>query len=245
MTENCSTMNCEDFRQAIAADPGATDAALAAHAAECAACREYRNEYRALDEKIAAALSIPVPELSMPELDAPQGTNVVELKRRPRFAPPTWFGLAAGLALAAFFGLQLMQPDLDDVPLAAQVLEHLDHEPYSRVVTTVAVPERTLDAVVTNDVAELSPGIGLVTYARSCVINGKSIPHLVIQGERGPVTLLMMPDEPIEQAIPLDGNGVNGIILPLGDGSIAIVGERDESIENIQNRVVDSVKWKT
>ena len=238
-------MKCEEFRETIWAEPAATGSALDAHAAQCPACRACRDEARALDARIAAALAIDLPDLKMPDLDTTTGADVVQLKRRPRFSQPTWFGLAAGLALAAFFGLQLMQSDVDTAPLAAQVLEHLDHEPGSRVVTSVAVPERTLDAVVGKEVAELTPGIGLITYARSCVINGRAIPHLVIQGERGPVTLLLMPDEPIEHSIALEGEGVNGVILPLGGGSIAIVGERDEPIDAISNRVVDSVKWKT
>ncbi len=246
MTENEATMmTCDEFREAIAAEPGAAGDGLAKHAETCAACRAIRDEFVALDARIERALAIPVPELRIPELEAPATAKVVALRPRPRVTPPAWFGIAAGLALAAFFGLQFQQSGQQALPLAAQVIGHLDHEPGSLRVTTVAVPERTLDAVVSNEVSELKRDIGLITYARSCVINGKTIPHLVIQGERGPVTLLLMPDEPVDAAVPLLGEGINGVILPVGGGSIAIVGERDEPLGEIQDRVVDSVKWKT
>lgn len=238
-------MTCDEYREVIAAEPGASAVDLAAHAEDCAECRALRDEFRALDARIAKALAIPVPGFRVPELEAPATAEVVALPRRPRVSPPAWFGIAAGLALAAFFGLQLQQTGDEALPLAAQVIGHLDHEPGSLRVTTVAVPERTLNAVVSNDVSELDAKIGLITYARSCVINGRAIPHLVIQGEKGPVTLLLMPDEPVDGAVPLEGEGVNGVILPVGGGSIAIVGERDEALGEIQNRVVDSVKWKT
>lgn len=240
-------MDCETFRERVAAEPAVADEALEAHAAGCAECRQKRDAWRALDERIARALAVPVPELRMPALDAANGDNVVALERspRPRFSGPAWFGLAAGLALAAFFGLQFTKLEDSSLPLAEQVIAHLDHEQYSRVVTDVPVPERTLEAVVGNDVAELNPGVGLVTYARSCVINGKLVPHLVIQGQRGPVTLLLMPAEPVDGPVPLEGEGVNGVILPVGGGSIAIVGERDEPLEKIREQVVNSVKWKT
>jgi hypothetical protein len=122
-------------------------------------------------------------------------------------------------------------------------MAHLDHEPNALQVSDERVSERRLDKVVRAKVADVNEEIGLITYARTCVINGNRIPHLVIQGESGPVTLLLMPDEEIEDAIPLDGQGVHGVILPLGHGSIAIIGEREERIGEIQDRVIDSVKW--
>lgn len=235
-------MNCDDYKEAIAARPDGGFDGGPEHAAGCADCRALAADYRALDARIARALAIEVPPLSLPPLA--DTAEVVAIRPRRRVPQPAWFGLAAGLALAAFFGLQFAERGTSDLSLPEQVIAHLDHEQDSRVATDVAVSERTLESVVNNDV-ELRSGIGLVTYARSCVINGKVIPHLVVQGERGPVTLLLMPDEPVDGPIPLEGKAVNGIILPVGDGSIAIVGERDEPLDVIEERVIDSVKWKT
>lgn len=246
MNEQTTDMNCEKYQEAIAADPTESFEGGREHADACGDCRALREEYRALDARIESALAIKVPALQMPELpEIASGDNVVSLASRKRFTTPVWFGLAAAFAMAAYFGLLTLNSTEPGLSLADQVIAHLDHEEGSRIVTDVAVPERTLDSVVSNHVAEMNSGIGLITYARSCVVNGKSIPHLVIQGERGPVTLLLMPDEAIDQAIPLDGVSINGVILPNGNGSIAIIGERGERLEAIGNRVVNSVKWKT
>lgn len=236
-------IDCEEFRKAVGASPSEETEALARHEAECADCRAWRGELKSLDETLARALAVPVPEPAMPALDDADGERIVEMRRRP--SVPAWFGIAAGIALAAYVGLFALSRSGPERSLAEQVIAHMDHEAASRVVTDVAVPERTLNAVVSNRVARMGPGIGLVTYARSCVINGKTIPHLVVQGENGPITLLLMPDEPVDSAVPLEGESITGIILPVGDGSVAIVGERDQDIRAIGNRVVDSVKWKT
>jgi hypothetical protein len=53
-----------------------------------------------------------------------------------------------------------------------------------------------------------------------------------------------MPDEMIDSAIALNGKGVNGVILKVGGGSVAIVGEREEQLDQIQQRVIDSVEWE-
>ena len=86
---------------------------------------------------------------------------------------------------------------------------------------------------------------GLITYAQTCVINGKKVPHLVIQGKNGPVTVLLMPDEMVDGAVEIEGESINGVILPVGNGSIAIVGEDGERLDKIQESVMHSVTWST
>ena len=49
----------------------------------------------------------------------------------------------------------------------------------------------------------------------------------------------------ISAAIPLIGENINGVILPVGAGSIAIIGVRDERLEEIEKSVVNSVMWST
>jgi hypothetical protein len=129
--------------------------------------------------------------------------------------------------------------------LAAQVLSHLDHEPNALLPTNTEVAEQRLAQVVNDEVGTMDRNIGLVTYAMSCVINGRTIPHLVIQGEKGPITLLLMPEEMVSMPVPLIGESINGVILPVGNGSIAIIGQRNERLDDIKKRVVNSVEWST
>ncbi len=240
-------MNCNDYQIAIGADPTSTPEGGDAHVSSCKTCAAYRQAMLLLDARIVSAVEIDVPPLVMPALPPIESDNVVPLatRRTAKLGMPAWIGIAAAFALAAVIGVQLIGSEpAQQLTLAEQVLEHLDHEAGSRVVTNVSVSADTLHAAVDDSLESVDDSIGLITYARSCEINGRSIPHLVIQGEKGPVTLLLMPDEMIGEAIRLDGQGVNGVILPVGDGSVAIVGERDERLEEIEKRVVDSVEWR-
>jgi len=241
-------MNCEDYRKAIAAGPSETFDGAAEHVAACASCRAYRDEMLRFDETIRAALRVDVPPLRMPDLPSLRDDeNVVSLPRtrRPRMTPPAWLGLAAGIVLAAVVGGRLFGPGPSYASLADEVIAHLDHEPGALRRVSTPVSARSLQAVIEDDVEEMDEAIGLITYARSCVINGRTVPHLVMQGAAGPITLLLLPDEHVDNAIPLQGESVNGVILPVGDGSIAIIGERDERLDEIEQRVIDSVRWKT
>jgi hypothetical protein len=236
-------MNCEDYRQAIAADPSYDGGD--AHLSACSDCRAFRDDMRALDRRIVRALAIEVPSLSMPELPAVDTADVVPLAGRPRFTMPAWMAVAAVLVLGAFIGIRMLGSNVTYPSLADEIVAHLDHEPYALRVTDRPVEAGRLARVVPASVANMNHDAGLITYAQTCVINGRKIPHLVVQGERGPVTILLLPDEMIDAATPIEGESINGILLPVGSGSVAIIGERDEQLDSIQENVVNSVTWST
>ena len=243
MSQMNKMMNCKDYKEALTADPGFEDES--GHVDSCASCQAYRTEILALDAKIAVAMSINVPDLKMPELPDLEADKVVSLAARRRMPKPVWFALAATVLLAVFIGVRT--PDMNSMggTLEEQVIAHLDHEPGALRVTNTPVSDSRLQEVVPGDVAVMNHNAGLITYAQSCIINGKTIPHLVIQGEYGPVTILLMPDEKIDEAKSLDGINVQGVILPVGNGSIAIIGDREEQLDRIKQNILDSVTWST
>ncbi len=241
-----TNMNCEQYREAIAADPSESFDGGALHAAECSSCTAYKSEIKALDVRISAALQIDVPELTMPELPSMASEEkVVDIaSRRPlAWSTPAWIGLAASVVLATVIGVRVINTTEDYGTLAEQVVAHLDFEPKSLTVTDVAVSDERLYSVVRPAIATLDRDLGLISSAMSCKINGREVPHLVVQGERGPITILLMPHEMIDMPIPLDGQSIEGVILPLGEGSIAIIGERGESIDRVRTKVIENVKW--
>ena len=240
-------MDSKDYKEIIAADPSAPIDVSGLDADQVAEAEAFRAEMRALDEQISRALAIDVPELQMPELPdlGEDEGNIVEMPvgNKRHFSTPAWLGIAASIALVAVFAGRLFTGAESYDSLADEVIAHLEHEPLALTVTSTPVAERRLLNVVNRSGVEIETDVGLVTYAKSCVINGKTVPHLVIQGKLGPITLLLMPDEKVDNAVPLTGESINGVILPVGDGSIAIIGEREENLNEIEKRVVDSVTW--
>ena len=190
-------MKCEDYKQAIATDPSWEGGE--AHLSECAACQGYRDDMQALDRRIQQALSLRVPELDVPELPELDTEKVVALSARRRISTPAWFAVAATVVIVAFVGVRMAGSDVTYPSLADEIVAHLDHEPRALKVTDKPVSDRALVRVVPASIAEMNHEAGLITYARTCVINGKKIPHLVIQGEFGPVTILLMPDEKMDR----------------------------------------------
>lgn len=230
-------MNCEDYRRAIAAEP---DTELG-HAASCAACRAYRDELRALDVELRAALELPLPALELPELPQLDTADVAVLPRRR----PLWLAAAASVAAIALVAFMSLRQPMPASSLAEEILAHLEHEPYALEVTDRAVSDERLARIVPARVATLDHEAGLITYAQSCVIRGQRVPHLVLQGARGPVTILLMPEQKVDAPEPIEGRHMNGVILPVGDGSIAIIGDDGEDLRRIEMRLRNSVAWTT
>ena len=234
-------MNCEEYRQEIAAQPAFDGGA--GHLSECVECQAFRKEILALNEKISQALALDVPALTLPELPAIDDSNVVSLRARAPRRAAGWFAVAATVLLAAVVGVRMFGVGVTYDSLADEVLAHLDHEPYALRPSTTPVSDERLTRIVPASVADLDHSAGLITYAQSCKINGKTVPHLVVQGERGPITILLMPQETIAEAIALDGDNTHGVILPVGSGSVAIIGAREEPLERVEKSVLDSVRW--
>ncbi len=238
-------MDCNELKNRILADPSATfdEDELAS----CEGCKELLEEARAMDAKLAKAMAIDVPPLSMPELPDIDTDNVVGLPARRGGTAPIWLATAAAVTLAAFLGINtFVGHDHGDLSITDQIIAHMDHEPYSLVVTDVPVSDSRLNRIVPTSIANVSHDAGLITYAESCEINGNVVPHLVIQGERGPVTIILLPDEKTDAPTPFEGGGFSGLLVPVGEGSIAIIGEEGpENLDRIREKFVSSAAWST
>ena len=200
----------------------------------------------ALERRIARALELPVPQLRMPELPDIDSGKLAAIKLPRRTLPPVWLALAASAALAALVAIgdaRLFGGAPHHGSLAEEILAHLDHEPHALRVSDEAVSDARLTRIVPANLATLDHSAGLITYVQTCKINGKLSPHLVIQGKSGPVTVILMPEERVRSAQTITGERINGVILPVGNGSIAIIGGEDEDLEPIQRRLIDSVTW--
>ena len=201
-----------------------------------------------MDAKIRAAMEVNIPEHII--LRDPWDATVTDLSEaRDRAASaesPVWLrplALAASLVAAVTLAAALW-PAPGNSPLAEEVLAHLAHEPDAMVVSKEAVPEDLLAAVLSPRVEVALTDLGLVTYVRDCGFQGENVPHLVIQGEAGPVMLLFMKNIKLDRVVPVRGEGYRGIVMPLGEGSIAIVGTDAEPVNRIRERMDRTVRWR-
>jgi hypothetical protein len=231
------------YRRAVLADPHDADAELAHHRESCEECSAYTERLLGFEEKLERALRV-TPRAAA----AAPGTVVTPLRRPRRQAlARRWFAMAAsvlvGLVIAG--GLWLAAPHAS---LAADVVAHMAGEPQAWTRTDVPVPSPELDFVLRNTRMRLRPDAGMVTYAQSCLFRGHRVPHLVVQSDMGPVTVMVLVHESVSKPTPFDEEGYRGVILPVaGHGSLAVLAKDQSgdlaSVEKVAAQVQAAIEW--
>src|SRR5258708_29525077 len=143
--------------------------------------------------------------------------NVVPLRGRSRTAlrSPAYrkrmLAMAASVlvALVVAGGLWLSAPGAS---LAADVVTHMREEPQAWRRTDVPVPDPKLENVLRDSHVRLAArgGAGMVSYASSCRYRGHQVPHLVLQTDAGPVTVMVLVHERAPKPVRFDEKAYRG-----------------------------------
>lgn len=229
-------MDCLEFRRLAGADPQHPAAAVLAHAADCPRCAGYLRQTLDLDRHILAALSVPVVP-PIPGRATGAAAAVKGLGRR------RWYALAASIVAGVLVG-SLLWVGGPRNSLAQDVLAHMDHEPEAFVVTTTPADDAVLGRVLERGGIRLRPEVGTVSYANSCRFRGRTVPHLVVQTDGGPVTVMVLRHERSDAPVHFAEHGYSGTIVPAGPGSIAVIGGPGTDLEQITDRVLAAVDWE-
>jgi len=220
-------MNCAEARLLIGADPENSNAALEEHLRSCEACRQFRKEMRALDADIHRALE------HTPESGA---------ARPPAAAWRPW-ALAASVLLAVLGGTVIWLARPGDT-LARELVAHVQAEPDSWLAAQ-QLSGASIDAALRGAGVELGISSDRIHYAQSCWFRGHYVPHLVVETTRGPVTLLILRHESVSSARKFHEDGMRGVLVPSGSGSIAIISRGDGDLENVAQALTQDVRWLT
>lgn len=220
-------MICEDARLAIGADPDAAGSELEEHVRGCADCRAWREEMQRLNADLRRALEEP-PNLGVP---------------RPRQAPPVWreYALAAGVVLAMAAGLAvwlLLPAD----SLARDVVAHVKGEPESWL-STHNVSAGSIDHALRSSGITLDLASDKIVYAQSCWFRGHYVPHLVVETAHGPATVLILRHEHVKAPDEFREGGMTGVIVPAGDGSIAVLAQGHRRVDDVAGELRGEVRW--
>jgi len=73
-------------------------------------------------------------------------------------------------------------------------------------------------------------------------VHGRAVPHLVVQSTAGPAMVLLLPGERLAREEVLDQDGLRGVLIPVGDGTIGIVAADPAAVEAVRQRVTQAVE---
>jgi hypothetical protein len=229
-------MNCIAFRRALSVRPGSEDPAVLAHRRACAECEAFARRQAAFERALGDAVRIPVPEGLASRVLVAHGVGLEGVRRVRRRR------LRLAFVASAAFGLLVSWLGSKPEPLDRAVVTHIDRE-RSHLVDRWDLSPDQVNQVLAPLGISVAAGVGPVHYAGTCPIRKHLGAHLVLEGEKGPVTVLLMPGEPVPRRLMVHDGEFEGIIVPAGDGSVAIVGQPGERLDGIERRVRLAVRF--
>jgi hypothetical protein len=240
-------MDCAHYRRSLLADPRDPEPALAEHREGCGECRLYTERLLHFESRLDRALRVAVPDSAVPPAAGGRPAPDRTMPLRGRASRRGWLAMAASvlLATAVAAGLWLSVPRSS---LASDVVTHMREEPDAWRRTDVPVPGRALQDVLRDSHLRLTAQAGVVSYANSCAFRGHRVPHLVVQTESGPVTVMVLVHERVSEPVEFDEQGYRGVIVSVpGHGSLAVLTRGPtpglETTLHIARRVQGSIVW--
>ena len=222
-------MTCEDLRLRIGADPDTADRELEEHLRGCAGCSAFREEMRRLNADIRRALADP------PEIRVASPRRAATAGRWREYALAASVVLAMTVTLAVW----LLRPTDS---LAREVVQHVKGEPDSWL-STINVSPGALDHALRTSGVGLDLASDKIVYAQSCWFRGHYVPHLVVQTNHGPATVLILRHEQVTAPDEFHEGGMTGVIMPAGDGSIAVLARGKVRMDDVAGELRQDVHW--
>lgn len=215
--------DCRRARLHIGADPQHLPEEVAAHLAGCAECRRFRDETLALDGRVHAALELPLERF------------------RPRARPVRRFALAASLVLGVLLagGAWVLRPA---TALARDVVTHVEEEADSWGASQRLSPEEIAEILRTAG-AHLDTSLPVV-YGYPCPFRGRPIAHLVVRTAEGPRTIMLLPHDHVRWRKKFARDGLQGVLLPAGKGSIAVLSRDGVVPDALADELVSRVRFE-
>ena len=99
-----------------------------------------------------------------------------------------------------------------------------------------------VDAVLKRTKVQLGPLNRDVVFVQTCFFRGRLVPHFVVRTARGPVAVMILPNETLKAPEHFNDSGYSGVLLPDGGhGSVAVLSRSDVNMEQEGRAVLSAL----
>ncbi|NVD06202.1 DUF3379 domain-containing protein [Vibrio sp. JPW-9-11-11] len=236
-----------EFRRRIMSDPKCRDKDIVAAIQTSDKHNQFADEIGELDKKIAKAMLVDVPDDLADRILFNQTSSLEEQTViRPTFARKA-MAMAASIAFVA--GLLVGQVNWGNIvvtpaeaSLASTAIKHVvDEKPFVEHLDE-QVPSSQINAKMAPFDHQLAANFPYhVYYLNHCGFGQSNALHMVFQGQKGKVTLFLTGIS-AEQAVDFNQEGMSGVIEPMGNNSLILVGEQGENVAIIVQKLSSIIK---
>ena len=136
------------------------------------------------------------------------------------------------------------EPEYVQADIGAVALEHVKSEYFLTAKANENATLQTVNAKLAVYGAEAKEGLGNVLFVNYCSFKGTSALHMILNGEKGRVTVFVVPEDgDFKPSAEFRDDHFKGISEQIGKASVVIVGEPDEPLEMMKQKLEQSIKW--
>lgn len=253
-----------EFRKRVYADPHQLDQEILDAASTNPRLQRILDETTEMEDKLrelllddvapeslrARLLALPGREPDNPDLAASSATN----------SPKPWyrhFALAASLVLAVGASASFFVdrgPNAAELAFGNEVIAHIYHEAAEidainagTLLATFSTP--VINQVMANSGSHLNNVEFLqqmpVRYANPCLIASPyNSSHLILQSRNGAIHIIAADNEPVRREFPISDERFSGIVVPLGNGNLIVIGEKNQDLDNFRDLFSENLEWQ-
>ena len=235
-------MNDLEYRRRIYINPRDKSEEILAKQGQDEDANQFAIEMNELEDMLEEVMDIKIPERLVDQIL----TQSVDKRAHHKSWLGTRYTAAAALAASVLLFSSVIftnwfQADNDLHSLVMQhVYEELDYLNFDQ-----PFPAETAHTMINLVGGKISSPLDNLRYAVLCQIQDTTSVHLLIKGRHGIITVLLMPNNQLDQSLSIDDPRFHGLIVTNGAGSIAIIGDKGEPILDVLNSLTKSLAWQT
>ena len=242
-------MNDKQFTELAHANPHDTSEEFLRAAKESPERERLVTELKAFDSKLSAALKSVTAQDSLQEslLNIPAG-HTVEAANDNSWR--RYSALAATLIFAVVIVFQTNTSDPENLEqvVFTHIYDELDFLTMTDQIVTLDSANELMNSLVGGHFEQTDVTRNIeINVAKDCLIALENAMiqgvHMVIKGEKGPMTVMLIPTESVEDEVHFSDNRFDGIISPFPGGNLVVMGEKEEEILQFNNLIAGNISW--
>ena len=230
------------FRHTAIATPNDKDKAFLQRQAESEQDKALVNEAKQFDRELQSLLKVDLPE-DLTEKILLEQSYAIEKKKR---LSHRWH-IAIAVSIAFIIGISL--PQLNNlislpVDIGRVAMLHVQQEYYFTAKIDEQASRASVNAKLASYGGRVNGELGNIFFVNHCDFEGTSALHLIMQGEKGRVTVFVVPDDAKFIETPVFNNQhLKGLTEKMGSANVVIVGEKDEPLEKTRLKLQKNIQW--
>ena len=232
------SMDFSEFKRLLGADPRNRDPEFLRARASSPEFEEAAAEADRFEDLLTRAVQVPAPEHLIDDiLDTPgQASGRARGRRWMQMA------LAAGLLIAVGAAGLTWRMNTTWDSVQSYVSDHYRHDGPELLAQADGRVADEAQALLAEFEVEALPALaGIVGVIKYCPTpDGKGV-HMVLNSERGPVTVIYMPETSVSDREQFGFDGREALLVELRSGSAAIIGSPEQQIADLHALVRQSI----